>query len=79
MESGNSMKLSTIPITLRNGRVRPVAREYWRLVLTGRMIHQNDEYLSFSTGEWMKTVRAGEKVNRVNESHYRRRVKGNKS
>lgn len=32
------MNLSTIPITLRNGRVRPVAREWWSLHVYG--IHE---------------------------------------
>lgn len=31
------MNLSTIPCTLRNGRVRPVKREYWRLVMPGEV------------------------------------------
>lgn len=41
MASGNSMKLSTIPITLRNGRVRAEAVKYDRTCQTcGAAIYQ---------------------------------------
>lgn len=47
---------------------------YWKLVLTGETIRKGDEYLLFAAGTWHKTVRVGERVIILNESHYRRRV-----
>lgn len=74
------MTIAGIPVTVKDGRVEPLAKEYWRLVMIGESLARGDEFRRIVSGDWVSTLCAGKKHPPSNacgsDLFYRRRVKG---
>jgi len=49
------MNIAGIKVRVTNGRVRPVADEYWRLVLPGDCKAAGDEVRNARTNRWKRS------------------------